>query len=392
MQTVSIPWAAWYEQTKIDLSFPDAWRVTVADMKGGADIGDAGIRKALSEPIGSPSLRDLAHGKRSAAILVDDLSRPTPASRLLPYVLEELSAAGIDEDRVRIVAALAAHRPMVRDDFIKKLGPEIVERMYVVNHDAYGSLDFLGHSSRGVPVYVNRDFMACEVRIALGMITPRGGFFGGGSKLVLPGASGHVTITANHRHVHDGFREHLAEVGRMAGLGFIVNPLLNADLEIIALVAGDPEAAYWHGAELGKDLYYTDFPEDVDIGIFNAFPKDTELMQAGMALVPMRGAHNAGKIQDNATIVIVSASPEGLGWHSVYGPTGSLSSGRPGSPSKWRTIIFSPGVNKWDVLAKHGPDVLHCTTWPDVLTALQRHHGDGSHAAVFPCGAMQYGG
>lgn len=94
MQTVPVPWSAWYNTRKFDLTFPDAWQVTVANMKGGTDIGDEGIRASFAAPVGSPPLGEIATGGRSAAILVDDLSRPTPAYRLLPYILEELAGAG----------------------------------------------------------------------------------------------------------------------------------------------------------------------------------------------------------------------------------------------------------------------------------------------------------
>jgi nickel-dependent lactate racemase len=390
MQTVSIPWRAYYDQENLDLTFPDAWDIAVSNMKGGSDIGDVGIREAFANPIGSQPLREIAQGKRSAAIIVDDLSRPTPAHRLLPYIFEELEAAGIGVSQTKIIGAVAAHRAMVRDDFIKKVGQDIVDRYYVTNHDAYGTLDFLGHSSRGIPIYVNRDFMSSDVRIALGMITPRGGFFGGGAKLVLPGVCGHVTITANHRYVHDGFREHLDEVGQMVGLSFLVNPLLNPDLEITGMVTGNHGDAYWQGVEMGKDLYSSPFPEDLDVAIFNAFPKDTEFMQAGMAMVALRSGKHSHKIKDNGTVVIISASPEGLGWHSVFGPLGSLSSGKASSPSSWRTIMLSPGVNKWDVLAKHGDSVIHTGTWDETLAELQKIHGESARVGVFPCGAMQY--
>ena len=388
VQTVRIPWAAWYGEAKCELSFPDGWQVTAAEMRGGPDIGDAGIRAAFAHPLGAPPLRDVARGHRSAVILVDDLSRPTPAYRLLPYVLEELAAGGIGADDTRIIAALAAHRPMTRDDFIKKVGRDVVERMQVYNHDAYENLEFLGYSSRGVPILINRDYMACEVRIALGMITPRGGFFGGGAKLLIPGAAGQPTIMANHRYIHEGFREHLDEIARIAGLGYIVNPLLNAELDIIALVTGEPAAAFRQGVEYGKELYRTPVPTGVDVAVFNAFPKDTELLQAPLALVPMNG--HPDLVREGGTVVITSASPEGLGWHSVLGP-GTQLAGRP-TPPRHRTILFSPGVNRWDVRAKFGEAVQHCRNWPEVLTTLQGVHGEAARAVVFPCGALQYGG
>jgi nickel-dependent lactate racemase len=110
MQEILAPWAAWYGKAPLQMEFPDHWDISVHNMRGGRDIGDSGIRKALAEAIGAPRLSEYARGKKSAAILVDDLSRPTPAFRLLPYILEELAAAGIGPDAVKIICALAAHR------------------------------------------------------------------------------------------------------------------------------------------------------------------------------------------------------------------------------------------------------------------------------------------
>ena len=387
MQTVHVPWAAWYGEGRHPLQFPDGWRVTSCSMRGGPDIGDGGIREALAAPLGTPPLRALARGRKTAAVLIDDLSRPTPSFRLLPYILEELAEAGIGPDGVRIIAALAAHRPMTREDFIRKVGLEIVERYNVLNHYAYENLDFLGYSSRGIPIFVNRDYMACEVRVALGMITPRGGFFGGGAKLLIPGACGQPTIAAMHRHIREGFREHLDEVAAMAGLQFIVNPLLNEDLQIIGLVAGNPAAAFAQGVETAKSLYATPVPTAVDVAVFNAFPKDTELLQAPLALVPMSG--HADLVRPGGTIVIASASPEGLGWHSVLGP-GTQLAGRPSAP-RTRTIVYSPGCSKWDVHSKFGEGVHACKTWPEVLDLLTQAHSGSAEVAVFTAGALQYG-
>lgn len=358
-------------------------------MRGGDDIGDAGIRAAFANPIGAPTIRQRAAGKATAAILIDDLSRPTPSFRLLPYILEELHAAGINEDGITIICALAAHRPMTRDDFIKKVGIDIVDRYRVINHNAYENLEFLGYSSLGVPVFVNRDLMGCQVRIALGMITPRGGMFGGGAKLLLPGACGQQTILLNHRHVRgEPFRGHLSEVARMAGVDTIVNPLLNADLDIIDLVVGDTDEAFARGCELGSQRYATDMPAagSVDIGLFNAFPKDTELCQAGLALVPLNSCDHDPMAPDG-TVVIMSASPEGQGWHSVLGPGTALRG--PARPPKHRTLLFSPGVNQYDCEALYGTHVPLLREWDEIVAELRRRHGDSARVAVFPAGAMQ---
>ena len=386
MQYVEIPWGVWYNEVPLTIEFPDDWQILDCPMVGGSDIGDEGIRRSFAESIGAPPLREFAKGKTSCAILVDDLSRPTPASRLLPYILEELKEAGLGADQVKIICALAAHRPMTRDDMIKKVGLEIVEQMQVLNHNAYENIEFIGYSSRGIPVWINRDLSSCQVRIALGMITPRGGMFGGGGKLLLPGACGQQTILLNHRHIREGFREHISEVARMAGVTYIVNPLLNEDLDIIGLVAGDVDAAFARGCELGRQMYATEIPEQVDIGVFNAFPKDTELCQAGLAMTPLSGTQK-NMLREGGTVVLCSASPEGIGWHSVLGP-GTALRGKPGRRSQ-RTILFSPGVNRWDSASLFGEDVIFCKTWVEVLVELKKHHGAKSKLAVFKAGALQ---
>jgi nickel-dependent lactate racemase len=367
-------------------------------MKGGADIGDAGIRRALAEPIGAPPLHEVAAGRRDAAILIDDLTRPTPSYRILPYILEELSRAGLGDAQVRIICAIAAHRSLTRDDLVKKIGLDLVDRLEVINHNAYDNLEFYGHSSQGIPIWVNREFARSDLKIAAGMITPRGPMFGGGAKLLLPGACGRQTIYANHAYCpQDVFREHLDEVAGMVGLEYIVNPLLNEEGEIMAMVAGDPEKAYWHGVDIGRDLYGTVLPEGMDVAVFNAWPKDTEGTQAGMGLVPIRGKPFQ-VLREGGTLVLAAACSEGLGFHSVMGP-GTLLRTRYGGAGRrhvqdapeMQSIVFSPGLNVHDVRAMFGEDVLFCKTWSEVLGILHAAHGDSARACVFPCGAIQHG-
>lgn len=399
MQTVSVPWSMWYENTHFEMTFPDTFQVTVSHMKGGPDIGDAGIRKALAEPIGAPRLRDLARGRRDAAIVIDDLTRPTPTYRTLPYILEELAAGGLGDDKVRIVCGVAAHRAVTRPDLIKKIGLDLVERIEVVVHNAQDNLEYYGLSSQGIPIWVNRDFARSDLKLTAGMITPRGRIFGGGSKLILPGVSGWQSIYANHSYCPDEvFREHIDEVARIVGLEYVVNPMLNEEGGIMAMVAGDPQAAYWKGVEIGKVLYKSFVPMGMDAIICNAWPKDTEGTQAAMAAVPLYGAREQA-LRENGTLVITSACPEGLGYHSVMGPGTSFRmrnrSGIGGSNSavpQIRQVIFSPGMNRYDVKAQFGPQTIFCKTWPEVVALLEKEYGPAAKVGVFPCGAIQYGG
>jgi nickel-dependent lactate racemase len=81
---VEVPWGAWYEDSTMALSFPDDWIVEEAKMVDAPDISDEDIRRAFENPIESPTITEMAKGRKSAVILVDDLSRPTQAYRIVP--------------------------------------------------------------------------------------------------------------------------------------------------------------------------------------------------------------------------------------------------------------------------------------------------------------------
>ncbi|MFH1084504.1 MAG: lactate racemase domain-containing protein [Chloroflexota bacterium] len=400
MHTVSIPWAMWYETTKFDLTLPDAWDVTVAEMAGGPDIGDAGIRRALAEPIGAPRLRDVARGRRDAVILVDDISRPTPAYRLLPYILEELAAGGLDEDHVIVIAATGTHRPFRRQEWILKIGQELTDRLDIRSHNPCENLEFYGTSSLGFPIWLNRDFARADLKIGAGMIMPRGGGFGGGSKIVLPGVCGRETIYFNHSYCPGAqFTQHTQEVGRICGLEYIVNPLLNPDLGVMALVAGEPIQAFARGVELGKRLYATPVPEGMDIALCNAWPKDNDAHQISLARVPLYGTRQRA-LKPGATVVTISACSEGAGYHLVMGPgtffrqrtgrqVGAALTGSGAREVQARNILFAPGVNAREVRLLYGDQYVHCRTWEEVLVLLRERYGDTAKVGVFPCGALQ---
>ena len=39
MPSARVPWAAWYGESKFEMTFPDPWQVTVVEMKVGPDSG-----------------------------------------------------------------------------------------------------------------------------------------------------------------------------------------------------------------------------------------------------------------------------------------------------------------------------------------------------------------
>jgi nickel-dependent lactate racemase len=182
MKHVEILTSSWYKDEEVSLEFPDAWEIDVFRLPQRSVLEDEEITEAFHTPTGTPRISEIARKKRSAAILVDDLSRPTPAHALLPYVLKELESGGISRDNVLIIIAFGCHRQLSRWELEQKLGPGIVGQIEAICHDAQGDLVDLGTSSRGTPITVNRFALECDMRIGIGGVYPHGGpAWGGGA-------------------------------------------------------------------------------------------------------------------------------------------------------------------------------------------------------------------
>jgi nickel-dependent lactate racemase len=324
-----VPWAAYFGDTIMGLSFPETWTVRVYPSTDGPDIGEAGIAEAFASAIGTACIAELARGKRTAAIVVDDLSRPTPAHRLVPRVLAELEQGGITRDRVTIVCGVANHRQMMREDFVKKLGEEVVRTTRVVNHFSCDRCDYVGTTSGGLRVALNRDFLAGDVKILVGGLFPHGTPGFGGAKLVVPGVASIDTCYDLHgpRGPATGLavdaseaRLQMEEAARMAGVSAIVNTVPTSRRGIASMVVGDVVEAHRAAVKMARRVFATRIPrEPADVGVFSAYPKDSEYLQIGMAFNVWRTAPRP-LVHDAGAVVTCSAASEGPGFHSLIGP------------------------------------------------------------------------
>ena len=111
-----ISWGACFGDEDYVLDSPSGWDVSQCDYCDGPDIGDAGVLDALAHPIGSGRLRELARGKRRPWVVIDDLSRPTLGSRLIPPILDELEAAHIPSEDTLLLVGVSNHRSLTRVD------------------------------------------------------------------------------------------------------------------------------------------------------------------------------------------------------------------------------------------------------------------------------------
>jgi lactate racemase len=409
MKSVTIPWGCWYGNQALELTFPASWKIQRAGMADGRDLQPADLAKAFATPIGQDPIRTLAAGKRTAVIAVDDLTRPTQAYRFLPYILDELHQAGIEDEQITIVMAIGCHRPLLKGDQEKKLGRVLANQFRVYNHQPYENCMDLGCTTRGTPVQINRFFAEAEFRIGVGFITPHpAAGFGGGGKIVIPGLGSMETIVKNHTPAFLGkigrtggdldrnaLRLDMEEGARMAGLDVIVNAIGTADGRTAGLFVGDLAEAHRAAVTVARQIYATLAPAEADIGIFNAFPEDTELLQAGKALNIWTGDMQHRLVRPGGTVVIASASSEGLGFHSLSdrgmrlyrtvdhkAEVQAIFQGR-------QVIVLSPTCSRADLLERYPERTILCHRWDEVLTQLQAKPGAQS-VSVFPNGSLQH--
>jgi len=73
------------------------------------------VSRALKNPIGGASLRELVKGAGKVVIVADDNTRLTPTDKIIPVLLDEMNAAGMQDSQITVVIALGTHRFMTEE-------------------------------------------------------------------------------------------------------------------------------------------------------------------------------------------------------------------------------------------------------------------------------------
>ncbi|MFQ6053806.1 MAG: lactate racemase domain-containing protein, partial [Candidatus Bathyarchaeia archaeon] len=104
---VTVPNLQWYGDEPLVLEFPANWEVRRCGMACEDQPGmtEDQIRAALMSPIGSKPLCHLAKDCEEAAIIIDDMTRPTKSSQYVSHILAALRKAGVPRDNVRFIMA-----------------------------------------------------------------------------------------------------------------------------------------------------------------------------------------------------------------------------------------------------------------------------------------------
>jgi nickel-dependent lactate racemase len=394
-----------------ELGFPKNWEVTVCHMEGyhAPKLTREGFLKAFANPIGCKPIRELAKGKRNVVILFDDMSRPTKAAEIVPFLLEELEMAGVKEDKIQFICALGTHGPLTAYDFAKKLGEDVIGRFNVYNHNIYENCTYIGKTSRGTPLSLNTEFVKADLKIGIGALLPHINVgFGGGGKIIMPGIASIEAIAYNHGPVRDHAKEtgiesnsgfgryqdnaqlfDIEEAGRMSGLDIKIDAVVNMKRDTTALFVGEPIAQHHEGIQLAKRHYFSPNPDSPDVVVANCNAKINETV-VGTALAESLLPESGG------TIVMITNNPSGEVCHYLRRSFGNHIGGR-----LWKPSSLSPKVKKFVLLMPYKnkvsidwfaplESITWAKNWDEVMTILKADYPDGAKTAVIPDATIQF--
>ncbi|HEY0385824.1 MAG TPA: nickel-dependent lactate racemase, partial [Pyrinomonadaceae bacterium] len=279
------------------------------------------LARGFAEPHGAPRLRETVERGDHVLVLVEDGTRGTPIPRLLPYVLEELHAAGVPDESVTLLTAQGTHRLMTEDELKKKLG-EFYGRFPIHQHRWLdeASLHEFGETSDGTRVTANRLLVESDFVLGLGSIVPhRIKGFSGGAKIVFPGVAGREMQKRNQWEAaqrpsetvmgvaENTMRLRMEEAAQLAGLRYIVNLVSDREKKIVGCFVGDPVQSHRAGCKLSREINAVKLPCRADIVLIDSHPADRDFWQSAKGVYAGTMA-----VRDGGTLIVVAPNPEGV--------------------------------------------------------------------------------
>jgi nickel-dependent lactate racemase len=405
-----------YGRGRLTVAVPDdAVVITPVELPGLPDER-AAFDAAVRAPIGAPRLRELARPSDTVAIVIADITRPSPSERLVPWIMAEL--ADVPRENVVIINGTGSHRANTREELIQMLGADVVETVRIVNHNAFddATLTHLGRTSYGGEIWVNNDYLRADVRIVTGFVEPHFfAGFSGGPKGIVPGIAGIKTIMHLHNAEMIGHpnstwallagnpvQGEIREAVAMAPPHFMVNVALNSKRHMTALWAGHYVEAHEVGCRFVAEhaTRAIDEPFDIVISTNSGYPLDQNLYQT------VKGMSAAARIvRPGGAIIAVSECSDGLPEHGNFKQLLQMRR----TPQELLDMIEAPGFELYDqweaqsqAIVQRKADVyLYSSLAPEttrdamltpiadieaVLATLLGRYGPGARVAVLPEG------
>ena len=323
---ISIP----YGKGQLCWEFPyDGLLTSRVDQLKSEKTGQELVEEAMAHPIGSPTLRELAVGKKSCTIIISDHTRPVPSRDILPPVLRQLRQ-GSPDIAVTLLVATGFHRLTTKEELTAKLGEEITSAETIRVHDAFDpdSNVQIGILPSGAPLVIDRAAVETDLLISEGFIEPHFfAGFSGGRKSVLPGVCDKTTVLGNHcgqfiaspfarTGVLEGNPLHtdMVAAAEMAKLAFIVNVVIDEGKKTVAAFAGDFRQAHEAGTAFLRQYCEVEaIPGDIVVTSNGGAPLDQNIYQSVKGLTAAEASAKEG-----AVLIMCAQLADGTGGQGFY--------------------------------------------------------------------------
>ena len=344
-----------YGKSDVEIDVPDHSTLIEPSTIPPLDNDVESIMDALTQPIASPPLHTMVKATDTVAIVISDITRPTPNHILVPCLLRALSH--VPKENFVIINGTGTHRDQTREELVQMLGEDIVANIRIVHnhcHD-YDSLTKVGHSKYGCDVYLNKDYVAADFKIVTGFIEPHFfAGFSGGPKGMMPGIAGIETIMTFHNAQMIGdirstwgnmddnpVQDMTREINAMCKPDFMLNVALNKDKAITKVFAGELYEAHDRGCDYVKKhaMFKCDERFDVVIASNSGYPLDQNLYQT---VKGMSAAHKV--VKEGGSIIMVSECADGFPDHGKFAEIFKLAE----TPQGILDIIHDPNFQEMD--------------------------------------------
>ncbi|MCH3951734.1 MAG: nickel-dependent lactate racemase [Acidaminococcus sp.] len=320
-----------YGKTTQSISLPESHIAQVIEpiTVPAVDVKTA-FREAMEHPIGSKKLSEIVKPGDKVCLVTADITRAWSGSgRFMIEIVNALNEAGIPDEDMYIVFAQGTHRAHTDEENETVVGKEVARRIKMYQHDCHDdqNLTYVGTTSFGTPVYLNKKVVEADKTIIINGLAPHlFAGFGGGRKMILPGVAGWDTIQKNHCHalsqVHgeginpatahralkgNPVNEDMVEGMEMCRPDFLIHSLINGDGEICGFVAGDPYEAWLEGTRRVLQNTEVAVKQKTDVTIVSAggYPKDLSFYQGVKCFEPA-----ADVTKDHGIIIALVDSPD----------------------------------------------------------------------------------
>lgn len=364
MNTFQIP----YGKKNLNIRIPEEYKVSLVKPRYASPCQneDEEIKKVLDYPINSKKIED-HKDRKTACIVISDFTRPAPNNLFIQHILKRLKIAGIESKNTKILIATGQHPLIDSTKFGDLIDLKSIGEAEVLCHNPYdeAELIYLGQSSKGTPVFINKHYMNSELKILTGVIDPHQFVgFTGGAKIVSIGLAGIKTIESNHSMMKlpgaklgkiegNPVREDIDEIGELAGVDFVLNAVVDENKKILKAFAGHHIAVHREGSLFLKKIAEVEVekPFDIIIASPGGYPKDIDFYQSQKAI-----AHAVRICKKGGLIVLFAECPDGIGDDEFY--IWMKNSNSPGDIiDKFQKIGFKMGFHKAFLLSKSLVDV-----------------------------------